>query len=592
MLEVIATKVAEEAAKSAVGMLQEALKRENTHLLKKEQRVVANFASATRLTKDSLAKHIEEIRKWCATVNFSELEQKKSTLQIYVEVDTYLVPLSRHAAPSEKTRTHPLLKILTAEDGHTALLGTAGAGKTTALKKVCADYFTKGKVLLNYNFPILVSLRDLHSASTSTPVIDKIQEILAIQVGFPKSDTQISNGTKIAITQRVVAAYIDGLKAAVLLDGFDEISNESVKSAVLQDFDTLSRLLSSSRLILTSRSSDFRYSGEAVRKFEIAPLTLQQVETFANRWLASPVEAKDFLAKVAASPFADTAIRPLTMAHLCAIYERTKDIPDRPKSVYKRIVNLLLKEWDEDRRVKRVSQYASFDVDRKLEFLAHLAFELTTREGAVRFSSETLRKLFARIRTDHGLPEKEATSVIQEIESHNGLVIQSGYDHFEFAHKSIQEFLAADYVVRLPSLVAIAPVLHLLPNEMAIATALSSKPGEYLCELMLRAIPSIKLTPSWYSAYATRLIQEKPDLTIGHTVFTTVAALHLATNTEDSERLGPLLKGMTAKSSIKVLSRYYKVAQRADGFVKFVRLASDPDQKLPRELVAPENMLS
>lgn len=33
MLEVIATKVAEEAAKSAVGMLHEALKRENAHLV-------------------------------------------------------------------------------------------------------------------------------------------------------------------------------------------------------------------------------------------------------------------------------------------------------------------------------------------------------------------------------------------------------------------------------------------------------------------------------------------------------------------------------------------------------------------------------
>lgn len=592
MLEVIATKVAEEAAKSAVGMLHEALKRENSHLLKKEQHVVANFASATHLTKDSLAKHIEEIRKWCASINFSELEQKKSTLQIYVEVDTYLVPLSRHAAASEKTRTHPLLKVLTEEIGHTALLGTAGAGKTTALKKVCADYFTKGKVLLNYNFPILVSLRDIYSSTTSTPVIDKIQEILAIQVGFPKSETPIPTGIKIAITQRVVAAYIDGLKAAVLLDGFDEISNGTVKGAVLQEFDSLSRLLSSSRLILTSRSSDFRYSGESVRKFEIAPLTLKQVETFANRWLGSYDEAKNFLSKVAASPFADTAIRPLTMAHLCAIYERTKDIPDKPKSVYRRIVNLLLKEWDEDRRVKRESQYSTFDVDRKLEFLAQLAFELTTREGAVRFSSETLRKLYARIRADHGLPEKEATNVIQEIESHNGLVIQSGYDHFEFAHKSIQEFLAADYIVRLPSLVAISPVLHLLPNEMAIATALSSKPGEYLCELMLRAVASVKLKTTWYSTYANRLIQEKPDLTIGHTVFTTVAALHLATNTEDSERLGPLLKGMTAKSSIKVLSRYYKVAERSDGFIKFARLASDPDQKLPRELIAPENMLS
>ena len=43
-------------------------------------------------------------------------------------------------------------------------------------------------------------------------------------------------------------------------------------------------------------------------------------------------------------------------------------------------------------------------------------------------------------------------SVIAELESHTGLFIQSGFDQFEFAHKSLQEFLTAEYLVKLPSI--------------------------------------------------------------------------------------------------------------------------------------------
>ena len=42
-----------------------------------------------------------------------------------------------------------------------------------------------------------------------------------------------------------------------------------------------------------------------------------------------------------------------------------------------KIVNLLLEEWDEQRGIKRLSNYSSFEIDRKLEFLCRISYELT-----------------------------------------------------------------------------------------------------------------------------------------------------------------------------------------------------------------------
>ncbi len=48
--------------------------------------------------------------------------------------------------------------------------------------------------------------------------------------------------------------------------------------------------------------------------------------------------AVGFTEQIKKSPFADTAIRPLTIAHLCAIFERAGRIPDKPKTFYRKIV--------------------------------------------------------------------------------------------------------------------------------------------------------------------------------------------------------------------------------------------------------------
>src|SRR3954447_10115796 len=101
------------------------------------------------------------------------------------------------------------------------------------------------------------------------------------------------------------------------------------------------------------------------------------------------------------------------------------------------------------------------------------------------YSKDDLISAYERIYDNFGLPSGEAAKVANELETHTGLFVQSGYDTFEFSHKSLQEYLTAEFIVRLPAVPSERRDLLRLPNELAISTAISSRPSQYFSHLVL-----------------------------------------------------------------------------------------------------------
>ena len=316
---------------------------------------------------------------------------------------------------------------------------------------------------------------------------------------------------------------------------------------------------------------------DTARIFEICALGPEQIADFSRKWLGDEKKAVSFLDQVGRSPFADSAIKPLTLAHLCAVFERVGSIPEKPKTVYRKILHLLLEDWDEQRSVKRKSRYSSFESDRKYEFLANLAYHLTVDCRSVVFSSRDIAGIYRKISQDFGLPKYEGAEVAKELESHTGLFVQCGFSEFEFAHKSLQEFLAAEFLVRLPSIPHDHQVLEKLPNELAIATTISSNPSLYLSELVLRRFLQFEMPESFLPTYVTRLLQERPDFKSEQTVIFALLALYSMTVKgcgKDDRQLQlflydklvaefeDLLSSVLRTNSLDVFERYYnKVGQ-------------------------------
>src|SRR5208337_1927392 len=489
------------------------------------QAAKAKLPSSAEDLESAIDHHMRDVRNWCGEISFADLRGSKATTDVYIPLDVFLHPRRLRVALEGESDLVALDDIVKDESfRHLVILGQPGAGKTTSMKHLCHPLLhDEGFLADQINFPILVRLRDINVRQKEGEeglktrddgyLISMLQEILGIRVEFPADLLRDEEaGTRSAIRRRVVIDILDALKVLIILDGLDEIVFKKHREAVLKELRILGNQLERSRMILTSRTGEFNYHIEHTSQFEISPLSEQQLLAFASQWLGAK-DGGSLLAELKRSPFADAAVRPLTIAHLCAIYERVGKIPDKPKTVYRKIVNLALDEWDQQRSVKRVSAYANFENDRKFEFLSNLSYVLTTSikgHGSV-FTRDDLIAAYQKIYDNFDLPKDDAAKVCSELETHTGLFVLAGYERYEFCHKSVQEYLSAEFLVRLPSIPTNPRILANIPNELAIAVAISSRPSEYFRELVTQRLPALKAGFAFVRAFVTRLLLEKPD---------------------------------------------------------------------------------
>ncbi|CCG52121.1 Protein of unknown function [Flavobacterium indicum GPTSA100-9 = DSM 17447] len=494
--------IIKEAAKEVFKYSTTFLKKNFNKLLSKEKDIY-----------DSLNEHIQKVKNWSNEITFKDLKSSKVMSQVFIELDMYVYPRNIRIDESEKILKIPLNKIFDVETKHLLILGQPGAGKTTSMKYLCHSiFFNDNTSFQKYKYPILVKLRDLNkpinSKNKSGMLFEYIFNLLGLSLDIRENQ---SEEEIIRTKQKLVLYLLNKLNVILIIEGFDELSYKKHREIILFEIGELANFLEDSRLIITSRTSDFNYHFENITPFELCSLNEEQISLFATKWLIEENKINSFLSEVYKSPFIDTAVRPLTIAHLCAIYERVGKIPEKPKTVYKKIVNLLLEEWDEQRNIKRVSKYSDFEIDRKFEFLTSIAYHLTVNNKKSIFSTSTLENLYFKIYNDFDLDRKDSKNVLEELETHTGLFIQAGYELYEFAHKSLQEYLTAEYIVKLPSIPENLNVISSIPNELAITISISSNPSFYFTELVQKRFKNMKLNFQFYQIFLTRLMIEKPD---------------------------------------------------------------------------------
>lgn len=515
--EIISTKVKEDNNKR----LQQKKERARKQLVKSEEIAKLTLRSEEELSckifvskeesYQSLTKHLQYINRWSTQIGFNDLRGTKDIHNIYIELDTYLTPLRSQIDTIERSHTKALREVVLDGFHHSIILGQPGAGKTTSMKKLCSMFFNEtNNIRANHSIPLLIRLRELNTSTESKFTLhDAILEIISIKFEF--SYQQYTGGKPEDISSDALIAFLDELKPLIILDGFDEIASHEVKKSIVEELRRLTSSLSKAKILLTCRSGEFNYNLENSETFEIAPLNTEQIKNFVNNWLESPENAQQFLNDIQNSPFADTAIKPLSLAHLCAIYERIGKIPDRPKTVYKKIVGLLLEEWDQQRSIKRISSYSKFEADRKFEFLANLAYYFTVNIRRTVFETSNFTEAYCQIYKNFNLEKDQSSIIASELESHTGLFIQSGYDQFEFVHKSLQEYLTAEYIVKLPNIPKDENILQYIANELAIAVSISSNPSIYFTELVINVFNPQNLPNTFYDTFVNRLLVEKPD---------------------------------------------------------------------------------
>lgn len=517
---------------------------------------------------EGIEKHLVEVGNWNNQIQFLGMSNPRGLDKLTVSLDMQTEARRfKGKTQQNKAKTE---KDLLADAEHYVLLGEPGSGKTTTLKRLSRILLTKPPRSKKdiYQYPLVIRLRELFHGSSLFTAIADILHIKYAQIEVKKT-IKLKNAASFDIKiietrvgdlliEEVLADVLNNTDAVLILDGLDEIKAD-YRDPIRKEIILLSRKLKTSKIIISLRSGEYDVDIEGFNILEICPLTQKQIKEIASKWLPNP---EAFMDSLHALPYYDIADRPLLLTQLLFIFKHQGDLPEQPAVIYRKVVRLLLEEWDSQRAIVRGSKYAGFDTERKIDFLAAIAYHLTYSLDEKRFSEESMVKAYLKIYKAYNLPENEARTVVKEMQSHTGIIIAAPMDAYEFSHLSLQEYFCGYYLVRTPMTTELITYMASYVAPLAVAVVLSSTPGQYFAKIILDNINRKIFTAQGLYSFLTRIIIERPYFEVSEPL--AFAIFHLSdiyNETDVRDKLYELMKIPTVLESISSAMRWYAVRE-------------------------------
>lgn len=323
------------------------------------------------------------------------------------------------------------------KENRIVVLAGPGAGKTTlmkytALSYIDSDIFDKSN-LKNKKTPFFISIPEL--VETNKSVVEFISDRIKLKTH--------------EYAEEYVKRKLDKGEAIVLFDSLDEVSNENKDKAfkIIKEF---SRNYIESKIIVTCRVADYDRTIEGFIEVEISRLTERAIKKIINAWFKSrPKKAKELIGHLSIDKDVYSLTEtPLLLSLLCIQYANDLNIPNRKTELYSRCVDALLRLWDTSRGFRRDSAFSALTDDRKEKLFADIAYRfLCKKDAKYIFPERDLALVISNFIKKYAMSEGLSKEIINEIESHHGILEKFSAESYSFSHVSFQEYFVAKAVV-------------------------------------------------------------------------------------------------------------------------------------------------
>ena len=299
---------------------------------------------------------------------------------------------SRKANPEEEEKYLTALEASN-QSRLVVLVGGPGSGKSTFVKELTASIAGKRLEEPAGSLPVFITLRDL------APRLGAIKEELAglqedkrrrklAQVVLDQAIADLETLNALEAGELVKEAFIAG-KVHLVLDGLDEVPfdlREEVRDAV--HAVTICHPLE--KVIVTCRIRS--YEGSAVlngfERHELAPFNEEQINGFIEGWYKAALahqsinageleERTEDLKEAALEPrLRKLAENPMLMTTMALVHQEKTELPRELVKLYNEAVDVLLRKWQQYRRVIPKDLQELFKDEEKVRvIMERLAFE-------------------------------------------------------------------------------------------------------------------------------------------------------------------------------------------------------------------------
>ncbi|MFC4069383.1 NACHT domain-containing protein [Actinoplanes subglobosus] len=353
------------------------------------------------------------------------------------------------------------------------IVGDPGAGKTTMLKHLAFRIARDESNTLS-GTPIFVELRRFIDSG-----LDDILEFAVRECVHRYGFTGAGEYLRERLDQGDVTLLLDGLDE--VLGGSDAEQARDAYRKVAAEIERVCSRHPRTPIAVTCRRAGFNGGLDRFQVLEVLDFTWEQSRLFLGNWFTGrDRELRDLVSSLGGNVRMKTlAANPLILSLIAIVYENDLEIPERRSELYHRCLDVLLKEWDSRRGIRR---YARFTTDRKRDLLEELAWHFHVR-GQRYFPEPEVLDMIRDFLPTIGLDDADPAEILREIAANYGLLREQAAGWYGFWHLTIQEYLAAvwanehfaearDHVLRYRHDPWWEEVLLLLAGRMSDATDL------------------------------------------------------------------------------------------------------------------------
>lgn len=308
--------------------------------------------------------------------------------------------------------------------------GIVGQGKSVFLRSLAVEEIRSNDAK---RLPIFLELKDLSAKANLTQAL--IKQFESYDIDFDDASLEF---------------FFRSGKAALLLDGFDELEEALVKQTYL-DIEHLILRYPELLVVVTCRPGHEIQKSSAFTILQIAKLTPAEYPAFLAKLGVNSEKSQSLRQAIKNSPskISNLITTPLMLTLVVIVYEAESQLPETLPEFFDRLFQVVFSRHDRLKAAFTRKHHSGLS-ERLLQELFEAFCFMTLQAGYGRtLTSAQFEEVFDLALDYADNCKCEAEKFKQDIIKVACLMLEDGIDSVTFLHKSILEYYAAAFVRRL-----------------------------------------------------------------------------------------------------------------------------------------------